>query len=506
VHASQTSLVTNRTVRICLQFAIFASTMASQISDPITRLQDSIIDSCKEQQQWLATLLFDVHFPREAETRSCDIMAFLTHGASYQHYFKDKIFFDKSKYKGPDDWESLLRDLQRAALDGGTVLISNGCTKTKTAREHKLVCNHFRLYKPPKSDKENDEKNYRSTSLHNDRANSRGKKGQSMDRRTTTHQPTTDEARCAMKITVMESPDGFYFVGGTGSACHANHYRLEKDQRTFPTRLIEKSERQIIESIGESLALNATGRNVHYNRCHHLLSRSQILYINKLNDEVKTCSDLPSGEVSDMDSLLHYFTKNGISYSFLDHSCKSGTGKLLVSNAEGHEGEFSVETVQLDDEEYMNMAVYAEERRAALGALDDQDIGIGVAWMLTEERRQFLLFPYVVQVDATSSTNKEGRPLLTVTIRDSRGKMITVLRVFLPNEQAWVFRWLFQIVFPHFLGQDCISRIQVIVTDGDSQEISQLDMAIERFFPQAQRVRCGWHIVDKGIKVSPSLV
>jgi hypothetical protein len=80
--------------------------------------------------------------------------------------------------------------------------------------------------------------------------------------------------------------------------------------------------------------------------------------------------------------------------------------------------------------------------------------------------------------------------------------MITVLRVFLPNERAWVFRWLFQIVFPRFLGRDCISRIQVIVTDGDSQEITQLDMAIERFFPQAMRVRCGWHIVDKGIKVT----
>ena len=84
-----------------------------------------------------------------------------------------------------------------------------------------------------------------------------------------------------------------------------------------------------------------------------------------------------------------------------------------------------------------------------------------------------------MHIDATSATNKEARPLLTVTVRDSFGRMVTVLRVFLLNEQSWVFRWLFQIVFPHFLGSDCIQRIQVIVTDGDSQETSQLDVAIE---------------------------
>jgi hypothetical protein len=37
-----------------------------------------------------------------------------------------------------------------------------------------------------------------------------------------------------------------------------------------------------------------------------------------------------------------------------------------------------------------------------------------------------------------------------------------------------------------------------IVTDGDSQEISQLDDAIAFFLPEAYRIRCSWHIIDRG--------
>ena len=47
-------------------------------------------------------------------------------------------------------------------------------------------------------------------------------------------------------------------------------------------------------------------------------------------------------------------------------------------------------------------------------------------------------------------------------------------------------------------GRDTLSSIQVIITDGDSQETRQLDNAIDLFFPQATCVWCGWHIVNRG--------
>jgi hypothetical protein len=41
-----------------------------------------------------------------------------------------------------------------------------------------------------------------------------------------------------------------------------------------------------------------------------------------------------------------------------------------------------------------------------------------------------------------------------------------------------------------------------LITDGDSQETSQLDNAIDAYFPQAIRVRCIWRVVDRGMNAN----
>jgi hypothetical protein len=40
--------------------------------------------------------------------------------------------------------------------------------------------------------------------------------------------------------------------------------------------------------------------------------------------------------------------------------------------------------------------------------------------------------------------------------------------------------------------------VQLQITDGDSQEMSQLDQAMKTVFKSSLRRRCGWHIVEKG--------
>ena len=111
------------------------------------------------------------------------------------------------------------------------------------------------------------------------------------------------------------------------------------------------------------------------------------------------------------------------------------------------------------------------------------------------------MFPEVIAVDTTNDTNNESRPLLTMTGKDSNGKMFTFLRAFLPNEKGWVSRWVFSVVFPKLFGNTILSRIKVIITDGDSQEFNQLDNTIGEFMPHVYRVRCGWHIIQKGWEV-----
>jgi hypothetical protein len=80
------------------------------------------------------------------------------------------------------------------------------------------------------------------------------------------------------------------------------------------------------------------------------------------------------------------------------------------------------------------------------------------------------------------------------------------MRAFLPNERAWDCCFLFQTVVPALLGRDFIGRVKVIVTDGDSQETSQLDIAIALHFNNVCHVQCGWHVVDPGwIRCCPGI-
>ena len=69
--------------------------------------------------------------------------------------------------------------------------------------------------------------------------------------------------------------------------------------------------------------------------------------------------------------------------------------------------------------------------------------------------------------------------------------------MYLTNQQLWIFHWVFYILLTQLYGNCVLEQINVVITDGDAQENSQLDNAIDKFFPHAQRFRCGWHIVNR---------
>jgi hypothetical protein len=174
-----------------------------------------------------------------------------------------------------------------------------------------------------------------------------------------------------------------------------------------------------------------------------------------------------------------------------------GSSQLLFQTSAG-ELASSVGTVLLPSKENEDLQQFASEHRSGLAITDDQKLFIAAAWVSKQELRQFLLYPEVLHVDATADTNKEKYPLITITGRDTASTMFTVMRALVPNERAWVFRWLFSVAIPELLGPHATKCIKLIITDGDSQETSQLDVALKEHFPGAVHGRCGWHIVDHG--------
>jgi hypothetical protein len=122
---------------------------------------------------------------------------------------------------------------------------------------------------------------------------------------------------------------------------------------------------------------------------------------------------------------------------------------------------------------------------------------VGIAYGMPYELQQFVLFHISMHIDATTDSNKEERSLETVTSKDSYGHMFFVLHAFLPSKQSWAYEWLFQTMFPTLIGKDVLEKINIVVTDGDSQEITQLEEAAVKYFLNVYIMRYSWHIIDK---------
>eukprot|EP00977_Amphora_coffeiformis_P003139 scaffold585_cov174-Amphora_coffeaeformis.AAC.2 len=130
----------------------------------------------------------------------------------------------------------------------------------------------------------------------------------------------------------------------------------------------------------------------------------------------------------------------------------------------------------------------------------EQNLFIACAWMTNKERRLFRLFPHVLKVDVVKGTNQEDRPLLTASVQTSQGKYIVVCRMLLSHERKISFRWVFSHALPKMAGREYMTRVKAVMTDGDSHEMEELDLAIDRYMPQCRCIRCGWHIVFKGFR------
>jgi hypothetical protein len=164
----------------------------------------------------------------------------------------------------------------------------------------------------------------------------------------------------------------------------------------------------------------------------------------------------------------------------------------------GHTKDQEDVVIAADEKQDMLRVVSARPWKATTHRKLAGNDGRHIAYAMPYEVRQFQLLIVYLHIDATADSNKEGWPLVTISLKDSYGKMCIVIRPVLPNEQSWSYKWFLSIVLPALIGKDVLKRINIIVTGGNSQEISQLHDAIATFFPDAYRIRCSWHIIDRG--------
>ena len=136
--------------------------------------------------------------------------------------------------------------------------------------------------------------------------------------------------------------------------------------------------------------------------------------------------------------------------------------------------------------------------RSSKNLEENQKYLMGFAWVIPSELRLFEALPNVIMVDTIEKTNNEKRPLLTVGGEDSNGKMFIFLRWIMPNEQSWMFRWIFSVVMPSLITKKLLEMVCIIISDGDSQFFTQIDNTSRPYFKNARWIRCGWYLIHKG--------
>ena len=257
-------------------------------------------------------------------------------------------------------------------------------------------------------------------------------------------------------------------------------------------------EKCVAKSVIDSHASYGVVRNVISVRTGYNVSRQACVYLGTLGNDLKRLAGL--SELSSSDKLINFLKEKNHDYITLFNSMNKFPNQTVLTsdNYLSSKRIFSNTNFIIPPNEQKDANDYAISNRNNRKLSDEQNLLVAVAWVIKSERRLFDLFPETVFVDCVEDTNNEGRPLLTMTGCDSDGKMFTFLRALLPNQRTWGFRWIFSHVLPTMFGSDTLKKINIIMSDGDSKEYTQIDSAIHLYASNITRVRCAWHAIDRG--------
>jgi hypothetical protein len=183
--------------------------------------------------------------------------------------------------------------------------------------------------------------------------------------------------------------------------------------------------------------------------------------------------------------------ETGASYSF------------FVARKEPGDLERTVKHVQVG-KEAMDKAV---DVRKNLLLENSQAMVLAACWSTLEDIETFSLFPEILCVDTTFSTNKDRLPRLIGAGKDNNRRTFSAFPCFLPSEQICVFKFSFGHMIPYLLGEKTVRRVQQVNTDGDTAIYFPLDtLKSQPHSPwvECHHCLCTYHLINKNLSEKTS--
>ena len=487
-------------------------------SDDIHRLLDDEVSSLSHP--WDGTILFPVYVVKEMKSLTTsifhsppsevDICSYLE-GAKYP---TERLYFSTSMYSPPLDhaqmsskegvffrgWINLKRDLEIAAIEAGHAIWSNGGGKA----HRRFVCGCMsRPARRSEAMNVTPDNPYREVSLVNNRRNNRPD-GMNGPRKVKTKASQDQKQNCAFNFVIEWDRYGFYVKLNKRSGCctHTFHPRIwQRGVLPFPTRLLTKDQIENTKEIVKAAASKAVGRNFLRGKFGRFINSIKINYLAS-KDNVGKSSKL--GDISRM--LGDFENAQEIAFTSLSDVPLSDLTESLYDERLDHRNEtVTISTKKEDGGEVMNydssmvpelkeLEELAKKERVERKMGNNEVLFIAVGWIVLQAFRYFKLCPEVIWCDVTSHSNNKGFHLLTFSCRTSVDKQVVFLWFWMPNQQRFSFRWVFQHAIPNLIPKWLRDRVTFIMKDGDAQQQNEINHALGTVFVNAQDGNCGFHI------------
>jgi hypothetical protein len=354
------------------------------------------------------------------------------------------------------------------------------------------------------------EEGIRTTHMQNtSRLGSRGSGGKHMPRKTSTRKPLRKEDKCTFILHVfILKKECWVMKAGSGCGEHLGHENLSTSRIPVRTSQLKAAQQELIDELMRHSYGSGSLQSLFLEKHNILLSRQQCYLIHSKRTGSKEETSLTPAE-----GLLNEFCKQpqtsfvAIFSEAINTALVGERGKgrpkrsnigfqltAAIQRPNGSHHPLPIEDVPADT---VHAKLLPLRERLKVG----DKILIAAFWVRDSERRLFELFPEVLFCDVTSQTNQEGRPYFMMCGRDSNGKSFTAMRAYLPNEQRWVFQYIWSTCAKHLLGDRNCKNNCVMISDGDVNiSAPYLQAKKEHVFENGSHRTCLFHLVNLGMR------
>ena len=250
---------------------------------------------------------------------------------------------------------------------------------------------------------------------------------------------------------------------------------------------LQEKEHGLIKDMGEGQALDDQIQNTLFNKTGKLVPRHTIHQITQYNkrtiindsDFSEMFENKKVEKLSATEYMMKYCTSKNYNVQLLLNDplfSSKPTSETYLNDEE----EPKIESVlNFNDKEMDSLKNNVDYGRITMNLQQEQKYLMSFTWVNPKELYILDAFPEVIMIDTTEKTNNEKRQLLTAGAKYSNGNMFIFFRVFMPNQQSWMFIWVFSVVSPRLFPKHILTKVRIVITDGDPQEFSQVDNAIE---------------------------